>query len=138
LKAGDHEIGIEYFRAGGEPAAKRAGRSTDKKRSFPAQVLFHRPANDKGHAQIDLKPGLIGEYFDLGESPSDFPDLAINDFDGPLLRELAATQLARRTSGARRYAAAARLKSRIGTLQVSGVLSRQKESPLLRVTAASF
>src|SRR4029078_5860955 len=86
LKAGDHEIRIEYFEGGGGAGCIASWWVDGTKAIIPAQVLFHRPANDKGHGQIDLQTGLIGEYFDLGESPSDFPDLAINDFDGALLQ----------------------------------------------------
>ncbi len=84
LSPGEHTLRLEMFQGGGSCGCKLGWMLGERKEIIPASALFHR-------ASAQLSPGLLGEYFDLGDGVGDFPDLTITDFSKPLLR-LAAEQ----------------------------------------------
>lgn len=70
LKAGDHEIKVEFFDAEEDAGCIFSWQSEGKaKEVVPAGVLFHR-----GAAAIAADHGLQAEYFQTPEGSEDFPD----------------------------------------------------------------
>ena len=77
LKAGDHDIKIEFFEnevdAGCKLSWQMAGA---EKKIVPATVLFHDKTAEKMVASVETgNSGLVGEYFDIGSPLEDFPTL---------------------------------------------------------------
>lgn len=80
LKAGDHAIVIELFENGGGVGCKVSWEGPDlAKQVIPATALFHSKqqaaAGTPAPPEEGLRPGVVGEYFDLGAGIEDFPEL---------------------------------------------------------------
>lgn len=79
LTPGDHTLKLEYFENDGGAGCRLSWSYTDvEKTVIPAGVLFHSTddlpapaALEPLPASSDNKPGLLGEYFQLGEDSGD-------------------------------------------------------------------
>jgi hypothetical protein len=67
LKAGDHELKVEFFDAEEEAGCILSWETADQAKAVvPATVLFHKAAGGD--------PGLLAEYYRTEEGAEDFPD----------------------------------------------------------------
>jgi hypothetical protein len=67
LKAGDHEIKVEFFDAEEDAGCILSWDAAGKaKEVVPASVLFHKAAGGE--------PGLLAEYYQTADGTEDFPD----------------------------------------------------------------
>ena len=67
LKAGDHEIKVEFFDAEEDAGCILSWDTAGKaKEVVPASVLFHKAAGGE--------PGLLAEYYQTADGTEDFPD----------------------------------------------------------------
>ncbi|MEO6182442.1 MAG: PA14 domain-containing protein [Verrucomicrobiota bacterium] len=67
LKAGDHEIKIEFFDSEEEAGCVLSWKTDDKAMEVvPAAVFFHKADSDV--------PGLLAEYYQTADGTEDFPD----------------------------------------------------------------
>jgi hypothetical protein len=81
LTAGDHEIKIEFFENGGGAGCQLFWEGGGQDRQIvPFKAFFHKASMEKnvlGTAPLEVgqRPGLLGEYFDMGDAVEDFPAL---------------------------------------------------------------
>jgi putative heme-binding domain-containing protein len=86
LKAGDHELRLDFVQGEGEAGCKLSWAFEGRDREIvPGGALRHR-AGAMSSDPAALKPGLVAEFFELGGGVEAFPDLAASGFDGPLVR----------------------------------------------------
>ncbi|HVY68851.1 MAG TPA: PA14 domain-containing protein [Verrucomicrobiae bacterium] len=81
LTAGDHDLKVEFFESEEDAGCILSWEADGlKKETVPAGVLFHAVKGDgPGAAADNGKPGLLAEYYSLGESMDDFPTLKSGD-----------------------------------------------------------
>ena len=134
LSTGDHELEIGFFEGGGEAGVQVFWLQGGKKEILPGSVLFHR---EVGAAGGELRPGLVAEYYDWGESPNGFPDVNLVDLTPRLLAIARDTSLAEELRVSALAAAAPELESLDNDLATAllGALGPDRD-PLLRATAA--
>lgn len=80
LKAGDRVLVVDFFENGGGAGCKVSWEGPDlAKQVIPAGALFHKKsqaaATSPAPPEADLRAGLVGEYYDIGEELDDFPAL---------------------------------------------------------------
>ncbi len=79
LKKGDHEIRLDFFENGGNAGCKLSWQLKNKEREIvPAAAFFHKKdgADAAAPKQDAIKPGLVAEYWDIGEELDAFPDVS--------------------------------------------------------------
>jgi putative membrane-bound dehydrogenase-like protein len=132
LKAGDHEIAIDYIQGGGDHGCKVSWSYDGKKEIIPPQALLHREKN-----RGEPAPGLIGQYYDVGPQGEDFAELNSGEYDEALLRVYHDS----RRPAELRVAALSAAVTRLETLEPAGfnllLACLAKDKPaLLRASAA--
>jgi putative membrane-bound dehydrogenase-like protein len=83
LSAGEHDLRLDYFQDRSEKACELSWsvpEGSPQRVAVPADVLLHR---EKG--KPELVPGLVGEYFELRDPFSKFPQLDAVEFGDALL-----------------------------------------------------
>ncbi|HEY2893097.1 MAG TPA: PVC-type heme-binding CxxCH protein, partial [Pirellulales bacterium] len=85
LARGDHALLLEFVQGEGEAGCILSWAiDGGEKNVLPPSVLFHGPRNALGSSA--LEPGLAAEFYELGGSSDDFPDLRAREFAEPLAR----------------------------------------------------
>jgi hypothetical protein len=78
LKAGEHEIKVEFFDEEEEAGCILSWESAAmKKEVLPASALFHKPNSSTSAAPVSgsaREPGLLAEFYKTEEGSEDFPD----------------------------------------------------------------
>jgi hypothetical protein len=80
LKAGDHALVLDFFENGGGAGCKLSWEGPGvAKEIVPAAALFHRKTDLAAVVapapEPDLRAGVVGEYYNIGEGLEDFPTL---------------------------------------------------------------
>ena len=87
LKAGPHEIKIEFFQGEGPSGCRVFWQPGDAaKEIIPAAALFHHGEERTGAPGTGLDPGLLGEYYDTSGGAAGFLDLHPMNFETSLLQ----------------------------------------------------